>query len=102
MRVVWTEEAQAHLESIYHYISRDAPFYAKRVVDKLTRASQRLLAHPRAGRTVPEYGDQELRELIVSPYRVIYRIKPDRIDVVAVFHGAQQLPDTFDAHEGES
>ena len=101
MRVAWTEEALAHLESIHRYISRDAPLYAKRLVDKLTHASQRLIAHPRAGRTVPEYGDTELRELIVSPYRVVYRLKPDRVDIIAVFHGAQQLPDTFKAYEDE-
>lgn len=35
MRVVWTEEAQAHLEGIYQYICRDAPLYARRVVDNL-------------------------------------------------------------------
>lgn len=40
MRVIWTPEAQAHLDSIYQYIKRDAPFYANAVVDKLTRRSQ--------------------------------------------------------------
>lgn len=39
MRVIWTPEAQAHLDGIYHYLQRDAPFYANGVVDKLTRRS---------------------------------------------------------------
>ena len=47
---------------------------------------------PALGRTVPTYDDPNLRELIVYPYRLIYRVLPDRIDVIAVFHGAQQLP----------
>ncbi len=95
MKVVWTEEAQAHLKSIHRYIATDAPFYAKRVVDKLTRRSEQLIAHPYLGRIVPKYDDPQLRELIVFPYRLVYRLKSDRIDVIAVFHGAQQLPDSL-------
>jgi len=44
---------------------------------------------------VPNYDDENLRELIAHPYRLVYRIKPDRIDIIAVFHGAQQLPDSL-------
>ena len=95
MRVIWTPESQAHLDSIYRYIARDAPLYAQQTVDKLTRRSEQLIRHPRSGRPVPQYDDENLRELIVYPYRLIYRVKTDCIDVIAVFHGAQQLPDTF-------
>ena len=95
MRVVWTPEAQAHLEGIYQYIKCDAPLYANAVVDKLTRRSQQLVDHPHSGRIVPAYDDRNLRELIIYPYRLIYRVKTDRIYVVAVFHGAQQLPDSL-------
>ena len=65
------------------------------MVDKLTRRSQQLIDHPHSGRIVPTYDDRNLRELIVFPYRLIYRVKTDRIYVIAVFHGAQQLPDTL-------
>lgn len=44
---------------------------------------------------VPKYDDENLRELIVYPYRLIYRLKSDRIDIIAVFHGAQQLPESL-------
>lgn len=93
MIVAWTEEAKAHVAGIYAYIKRDSPFYAIQTVDKLTRRLDQLIDHPRSGRIVPKYNDENLRELIVAPYRLIYRIKADRIDIVAVFHGAQQLPD---------
>jgi len=49
MRVVWTEEAQAHLDGIYQYIARDAPFYAKQTVDKLTHRSEQLITIPARG-----------------------------------------------------
>ena len=95
MNVVWTPEAQSHLDSIYQYIKHDAPFYAQGVVDTLTRRSQQLVDHPLSGRIVPAYDDRKLRELIVYPYRLIYRVMIDRIDVIAVFHGARQLPETL-------
>ena len=92
MKVVWTEEAQAHLDGIYRYIATDAPLYAQRVIDKLTRRSEQLGTHPHSGRVVPEYHDAALRELIVFPYRLIYRQRGDRLDIIAVFHGARLLP----------
>ena len=95
MRVIWTPEAQAHLDGIYQYIARDTPLYARQAVDRLTRRSEQLIRHPRSGRPVPQYDDDNLRELIVYPYRLIYRLKGDIIDIIAVFHGAQQLPDSL-------
>ena len=93
MRVVWTDEARAHLAGIHNFIMRDAPFYATQTIDKLTRRAEQLIDHPRSGRVVPNYDDENLRELIAHPYRLVYRINPDRIDIIAVFHGAQQPPD---------
>lgn len=95
MKVAWTDEAKAHLAGIHEFIKRDAPFYAAQTVDKLTRRIDQLIDHPRSERIVPKYDDENLRELILPPYRLIYRIKTDRIDIIAVFHGAQQLPDAL-------
>lgn len=65
------------------------------MIDKLTRRAGQLIVHPQSGRIVPKYDNSNLRELIVYSYRLIYRLRPERIDIVAVFHGAQQLPDTL-------
>lgn len=92
MKVNWTHTASAHLVSIYDYIARDSPVYGRRVVDRLTRRSQQIGAFPYSGRRVPEHGRDDLREVIEGPYRIIYRIKSGAIDVVAVVHGAQMLP----------
>lgn len=95
MKVVWTDEAKAHLDGIYQYIKRDAPPYATQMVDKLTHRVGQLVDHPHLGRIVPKYDDANLRELIVYPYRLMYRLKTDRIDIIAVFHGVQQLPESL-------
>lgn len=95
MRVHWTENAIGHLVNIYEYISINSPTYAKRTVDKITRRSEQITDHPYSGRKVQEYDAEDIRELIERPYRIIYRIKPDQIDIVAVIHGARLLSDEF-------
>jgi toxin ParE1/3/4 len=92
MKVYWTNNAVDHLVNIYEYISLNSPIYATRMVDRLTRRSEQIADHPLSGRKVPEYDVEDIRELIEKPYRIIYRIKQDRIDVLAVIHGAQLLP----------
>ena len=47
---------------------------------------------PNAGRVVPEFQDENVRELIEGQYRIVYRILPTRIDVLTVMHVAQLLP----------
>jgi len=41
---------------------------------------------------VPEYDREDVREVIEKPYRIIYRIGEEQVDVLAVFHRAQRLP----------
>ncbi len=93
MKVHWTDEALSHLDNIYRYIAADAPVYALRMVDKITRRSQQIGAFPQSGREVPEYQEQDIREVLEAPYRIK---SEDQVDVLAVFHGAQRLPDDID------
>jgi len=91
MMVKWTENALKHLLDIYKYIYENSPVYAKRMVDRLTKRSEQIADFPMSGRKVPEYPDEDIRELIEKPYRIIYRIKSEQIDILAVVHSAQLL-----------
>ncbi|HBC89724.1 MAG TPA: type II toxin-antitoxin system RelE/ParE family toxin [Lentisphaeria bacterium] len=91
MKVHWTNTAEGHLDAIYDYIAQDSPEYALRMVDRITRRSQQIAAFPLSGHTVPEYEIEQIREIIEIPYRIIYYIKPDQIDILAVIHGAQNI-----------
>lgn len=93
MRVHWTDNAISHLLDIYEYIARDSSIYAKRMVDRLTRRSEQIAIFPMSGRKVPEYEADDIREIIEKPYRIIYRIKPEQIDVLAIVHCRQLLPE---------
>ena len=92
MRVHWTDTAIDHLRAIHAYISQNSTPYAQRVVDRLTRRSQQIGDFPLSGRIVPEFDMGQIREVTEGPFRIIYHIKPDQIDVLAVIHGAQQTP----------
>lgn len=93
MKVYWTHNAIEHLVKIYEYIALNSPTYAKQMVDKITVRSAQIGEHPLSGRQVPEYQSNEIRELIEPPYRIIYRVKKERIDILAVIHGARLLTD---------
>ncbi len=93
MKVQWTNNAIDQLVNIYEYISLNSPTYAMRMVDRLTRRSEQIADQPLSGRKVPEYDVEDVRELIEKPYRIIYRVQQDKIDVLAIIHGAQLLPE---------
>lgn len=63
------------------------------MIDRITQRSEQIVEHAYSGRNVPEYDAEDIREVIDKPYRIICRIKPDQIDVVAVIHGARLMSD---------
>ena len=92
MKVHWTDTALEHLQAIRAYIAKNSPQYALRVVDRLTRRSQQIAEFPLSGRVVTEFDVPQIREVLEGSYRIIYYIKPDQVDVLAVIHAAQQIP----------
>ena len=92
MKVVWTNRAFDHLLRIREHIEFTSSVYADQVLNRLIERSEQRTDFPRSGRTVPEYALDDVRELVTPPYRLIYRVSPDRVDVLAVVHVRQQLP----------
>ena len=87
----WTEHAVKQLAAVAEYISLDSPVYAELVIDRVVRRLAQARRFPESGRTVPEYERDDLRELIEPPYRLIYRIRPQVIEVLSILHGRQRL-----------
>jgi toxin ParE1/3/4 len=90
--VSWSQKAKARLRQIYAYVAEDSPLYATRLVDRLTQRAGRLGLEPYPGRRVPEYPEEDLREVLERPYRLIFRASPGRIDILTVKHYRQRLP----------
>jgi addiction module RelE/StbE family toxin len=99
VKVFWTETAVQHLSAIYAYIAQNSPKYAERTIDRLTRRSQQIATFPLSGRVVPEFSTEQIREVIESSYRIIYYIKAEQIDILAVLHGSQQITPSEDFSE---
>jgi toxin ParE1/3/4 len=87
--------AQRDLEEIVEFISRDKPEIGERVGREIVKHLRMLEKFPRLGRVVPEFGEENLREIIHTPYRLIYEIDDEahRIVVVRVWHGARSEPE---------
>lgn len=91
MKIEWTEPAVMDLQSIRDYISRDSEYYAARFVETVIEAVQILIKLPKIGRHVPESEDENIRELLLHNYRIIYRAESERILILAIIHGARDF-----------
>jgi len=88
--ISWSPEAVEDIEDIASFISKDSPFYAQKVVEKLIDAARNLAQFPLRGREVPELLSTH-RECFVYSYRMIYRIDGQTVLIVAVIHGKRLL-----------
>jgi toxin ParE1/3/4 len=61
------------------------------LIDQITSSAGRLTEFPLSGRIVPEFNQDDIRELIVRNYRVVYQVIGDTVGVVRVHHGARLL-----------
>ena len=62
------------------------------MIDKIVTSTEKLERFPDIGRVVPEIGDDNVKELFVYSYRILYEITPDRIEVLAIVHGKRDFP----------
>jgi len=86
----WTERAQVDLAAIQAFIEADSPTYAKIVVRRLISAVDPLRDFPNVGRAVEEFPDPSIREVVLRPYRIVYRIvSSDVIHVLTIHHSAR-------------
>jgi len=69
----------------------DSKTYAKAVVRTIVKSTRTLARFPRSGRKVPEFDDENTRELIAYSYRIIYTLEPKQVTITAVIHGKRML-----------
>ena len=91
--VTWTESAKTDLRAIHDFIAHDSHYYAKKVVQDIRERTDGLNKLPKIGRIVPELNDDNVRELSLYSYRIIYEIKSQAIFILAVVHQRRNLKD---------
>ena len=95
-KVIWSRTAEHDLESIIDYIAEDSPLNAKRVLTKIKSKSSVLYSYPARGRIVPElkeFNILQYREIIVDPWRIIYKITENKVIVMSVIDARRNVED---------
>jgi addiction module RelE/StbE family toxin len=91
MKIVWSRRAIRHLVYVRKYVEKDPEQNASLVASRILKAVDFLQTHPQMGRPGRLVGT---RELVVSqtPFIIPYRVRGERLELIAVFHGRQKWP----------
>lgn len=90
-RVRWSPRSRRELLEIGRFIGRDDPVAARRWVERLRERARTAAAVPLAGRKTPEFDREDIREVLVRTYRIIYRVREGEIHVLTVIEGRRLL-----------
>ncbi len=86
MKVTWAPMAEEQVADIFTYIAVERPAAALKWFERVVSKTESLSQLPDQGRMVPEAGRESLREVLVEPYRVVYRRDSTEIVVLTVQH----------------
>ncbi len=94
MIIEWLPAAQHDFDAIIDFIAADNPLAAIDQGDEIVNQVAGLLEHRHRGRTGRVKGTREL-VIVRTPFIAAYCIKPNKIQILRIFHGAQQWPAEF-------
>ena len=95
-QVIWAAVAENDLQEIIEYISVESPYNALKILQKIKETASGLYTLPERGRVVPELQDQgilQYREIIVPPWRLIYRITERKVFVLSLIDSRRNVED---------
>ena len=95
-KLLWTAPAAEDLQDVVDFLIEDSPAAAEKFIDRVEEAVGKLSRHGESGRIVPELAKHNIaryREVVVSPWRVFYRIDEKRIYILAVIDGRRNVED---------
>ena len=94
--IFWTHWANFDLKDILTYISRDSPQTAHKIMDKIDETVNNLVFFPNKGRKIPElasYNVGNYREIIISPWRLFYKVEENKIYIIGIIDGRRNIED---------
>jgi plasmid stabilization system protein ParE len=89
--VVWARRARSDLRLAINFIQADSPEAARSFASAIVQASRALSTLSERGRVVPELGQDEVRELLLGRYRLVYEVFADRVAIVRVLHASRDF-----------
>ncbi len=97
-RVVWARSARRDLDLLVAYLADRSPQAALITLERLESKTKSLITLADRGRVVPELARlhvREYRELVVPPYRIVYRVRGSEVVVLAVYDARRSLEDVL-------
>ena len=93
-KLIWSPAARDDLHDIIVFIARDNPNRAMSFGYELISEIDRLTDFPNSGRIDPEYRNDNIREIVFRPYRIVYRVDHERAlcELARVWHSARGIP----------
>lgn len=98
--VIISPTAAGDLSQVFEYIESNSPLRAPAALRELRRAIESLAEFPRKGRPRRRRrkSDPEVRVVLVSSFKVYYRVTHDQVDILRVWHAARRPPSVRDLH----
>jgi plasmid stabilization system protein ParE len=85
-------EALQDLEDTWDFIASDSVTAANQLQDEFFEAFEELARRPGMGHTRSDLTKRDVRFWPVGSYLIVYRVAPSQLQVVAVLHGARDIP----------
>jgi len=92
LKVIWSRESLRRLIEIENYIAKDNPERAIKFIDKIIDRGEDIKNFPLRGRIVPEFSNNDIREVLENSYRIVYRISKTRVEILTIFEGHKLFP----------
>ena len=95
-RILWTDVAESDLREIIAYIAIDSPSNGLKILKKIKIRAASLYRFPERGRIVPELQEQGIhfyREVIETPWRILYRISANDVYVLSLIDSRRNVED---------
>ena len=94
-RIVWSATGIEDLKEIVRYVAMDNPEAAGHLAGRILIHIENASNLPRSNRTVPEKADEDIREAILKPYRIIYQVNDTRnsIHILRIWHASRGDPE---------
>ncbi|MDP2158054.1 MAG: type II toxin-antitoxin system RelE/ParE family toxin [Nitrospirota bacterium] len=90
--ITFSLSALEDLENLKAYYEREGAAEAgANLIAGIVNSIERLEDYPLSGRMVPEFMVEHLREIIFSPFRIVYRCEKKRVRIVRVWRSERLL-----------
>lgn len=92
VQINWSLQSIEDIESIAEFIAKDSVKYAQVQVVSFFESVENIKAYPKIGKSVPEFKNPKIRQILCGSFRIIYYIKSNQhIDILTVYHSKRKL-----------